>query len=52
MIAMAYTEGNNRNIPLFPPLFPFAKSAGGKGKKGNNTYRLFPYSPPGSWGAL
>lgn len=45
MNTMTYTGGNNRNIPFIPPLFPSPKPAGRKGKKGNNTYRLFPYSP-------
>lgn len=45
MKSVACMEGNNRNIPFIPPLFPGAKSTGVRGNKGNNTYRLFPYSP-------
>lgn len=50
MKSMTYNKGNNRNIPFIPPIFPFAKSTGFRGKKGNNTYRLFPLPPAGSWG--
>jgi hypothetical protein len=46
MKSTAYGQGNNRNIPFIPQLFPVAKSTGERGNKGNNTYRLFPYSPP------
>ena len=35
-------EGNN--APKFP-LFPFPKSAGSEGKKGNNAYKHIPLFP-------
>lgn len=41
----AYMQGNNRNIPFLPPIFPFTTSAGLGGNKGNNIYSVIPYSP-------
>ena len=45
MIKVTYIEGNNRNIPFIPQIFPFTTSAGVRGNKGNNLFRVIPYSP-------
>jgi hypothetical protein len=45
-------KGNNGNNVQKFPLFPFAKSTSVRGNKGNNAYRLIPYSPRWSVGAF
>jgi hypothetical protein len=41
-VMTAGEEGNNQEYSLF---IPFGSPQASGGKKGNNTYRLFPYSP-------
>ena len=39
------TQWEEREFYGIFALFPFSKPAGDRGKNGNNTYRVIPYSP-------